>query len=1417
MEAKLLCACALGNISSVKLLTEVIKCDPNTVRGIIHGETPLHVACENGNIDLVKYLISTHNCDPQCANFAWALPYPGYTPLHTACQNGHLDIARYLITECNCVPEHLSSDFVTPLHVACQSGHLDVARYLISHFNCNPQFPRNDGTTPLHSACFNGHLDIAKFLISQSNCNPECPTFNRETPLHSACFKGYLDIAEYLISQCNCNPRHPNKDGLTALHGACQNGHIDVAKYLISQCNCNPQCHGNDGETPLHQTCLNGHLDTARYLISQCDCNPQCPMNDGSTPLHLVCFNGHVDMARYLIQYGGDPQCLRNDGSTPLSLACLNGHLDVAKYLITECSCNPQHRNNDGQSPLHAASQNGHLDVVRYLISQCSCNPEYPTYDGSTPLHEACFSGHLNVARCLISEYNCNPKRPRSDGITPLHLACLNGHLDIARYLVTRCSCNPRCHSSDGRTLLHVACQNGHFDVVRYLISQCGCNPQNPTNDGTTPLHVACAHGQLDMARYLITQCNINPQCTRNDGISPLHLACLSGHLDMVRYLITQCSCNPQCYGDGGTTPLHAACQNGHLNVARYLITQCSGNPQCRRNDDYTPLHAACQYGHLEVAIYLIANCNSNPECPDSHGLTPLHAACYNGHLNIVQYLITECSCNPNCTDNLGLTPLHWSCRAGHERIVQFLLSTGLCNPLQSNKFGATAIHIAKAKAPHIAEIIRSYYNCVIRYPIESYTKIFTVGDVHVGKSTLVKSLRQNPGLFRSFFGQVFEQHVTGVSAATAGIESFSINSEGFGNVVIHDFAGDYEYYTSQAAFLQSFTSQTTGLFLIVVNCNQTKEKVIESLNYWMSFIQECWGHNVDDSESKAHVIVVGSHADKVRDVSCKYSAIEEVLTSPHSGLEYDGAVCLDCRKPSSPQLGHLHELLDTACSILRKKSIRMDRHCYILYEHLQTCYVKRGFPASTLKAISDNLILEDHPLLPHTPNELLPLLKALHDKGQIVLLENEMEDKCWVVGQKALLLRKCIGKIFAPPGSREYVKYSNTGIVSHSAVEKVFPLLKSDLVIDFMKHFEFCHTIDNPNTLIEHCRTEGRCYLFPALIRLERPSTIWEDSKIDHLSHCCGWYIKCVKAPGKPQFFNSRFLHVLLLRLAFQFALPPDASERSTGLALRQRCKMWKNGVFWSSRTGATIHFELTQHSQTAILLMGCLKGCEMNYVKLRSEIIQTILRVKDETCPLTGVKEGMFADPLKLMKYVNQPRFFLEKMDTFSLTEISAAISQSQPAVVGSRFSSSIRLSALLYFEPYAALSKDVDFISKVLFVENEEREAMSDEPVKVSEQFLARVAQCACACQEQFEDVFELNEATKVAGPNSDFEKCLHILRSWKDTWGFNATYNNFRHTLDSYSIFCGRNPLVSIVTMLHDLLAVHVFNNFIHYLC
>ena len=63
---------------------------------------------------------------------------------------------------------------------------------------------------------------------------------------------------------------------------------------------------------------------------------------------------------------------------------------------------------------------------------------------------------------------------------------------------------------------------------------------------------------------------------------------------------------------------------------------------------------------------------------------------------------------------------------------------------------------------------------------------------------------------------------------------------------------------------------------------------------------------------------------------------------------------------------------------------------------------------------------------------------------------------------------------------------------------------------------------------------------------------------------------------------FPSRFLHALLLRLAFNFAVVSDDSP-TTGCILNRECNLWKNGIHWFSMSGTETYVELRENSQVA------------------------------------------------------------------------------------------------------------------------------------------------------------------------------------------------------------------------------------------
>ena len=144
---------------------------------------------------------------------------------------------------------------------------------------------------------------------------------------------------------------------------------------------------------------------------------------------------------------------------------------------------------------------------------------------------------------------------------------------------------------------------------------------------------------------------------------------------------------------------------------------------------------------------------------------------------------------------------------------------------------------------------------------------------------------------------------VKNVSPHTAGIIPTKFQSKTFGNTILHDLAGQVEYYTSHAAVIQSTVISTPPAFIIVIDLSECEEKISETLRYWWSFINN---HAVQASKPP-EVILVGSHADIVKSsggsVQQKMSQITALLKHLPASFHFAGHIALDCRDPASRKL----------------------------------------------------------------------------------------------------------------------------------------------------------------------------------------------------------------------------------------------------------------------------------------------------------------------------------------------------------------------------------------------------------------------------------------------------------------------------------------------------------------------------------
>ena len=180
-------------------------------------------------------------------------------------------------------------------------------------------------------------------------------------------------------------------------------------------------------------------------------------------------------------------------------------------------------------------------------------------------------------------------------------------------------------------------------------------------------------------------------------------------------------------------------------------------------------------------------------------------------------------------------------------------------------------------------------------------------------------------------------------------------------------------------------------------------------------------------------------------------------------------------------------------------------------------------------------------------------------------------------------------------------------------------------MVIGFLEHFEFCHRVDPDwvgDTLSNQIMSNDEYYLFPALLTSASMPQVLQESY--ESPYCCGWFMYSIV---EGRFFTTRFLHVLLLRLAFLFAAPQDdaipSSRKTKTPALSRRCNMWKNGISWPNTNGLKAVFEM-KDLKTVTLRMMCIEGREIHCVRLRTKLINVIIEAKNEFCPMLMLRSA-------------------------------------------------------------------------------------------------------------------------------------------------------------------------------------------------
>ena len=638
-----------------------------------------------------------------------------------------------------------------------------------------------------------------------------------------------------------------------------------------------------------------------------------------------------------------------------------------------------------------------------------------------------------------------------------------------------------------------------------------------------------------------------------------------------------------------------------------------------------------------------------------------------------------------------------------------------------------------------LLKLFQTFKQCHRDYLTESYAKLFLCGKTEAGKSSLaaVISYRADKGRYGHYDP---EECIEGVVLQTTGIEYSSVSSREIGNVVIYDFAGHAEYYSSHAAVLETLLLRSPAVFAILSNLTDDEEKIKKDLLFWFNFIENVSMKLISSSQ----VLVLGSHIDELSSEKDFQPFVNDVANLAVRFQNYKGFFPIDCHRPGGKGVEMFMEKLKGSCEAVVDKNDKMSYHCHCLNSYLQ----QLEEVAISLDELCSKLMKLNEPCLLTDQSIVLEFLTILGSKGLILFLANT-----WVIINKNALLTEVNGVLFNKSIDRVRKPVAtNTGIMPVSTLANLFPKHNTDMLIRFLTSLQFCHQMDSyavssitnnvPSDDFTISKDENFLF-FPALITEDKPTSIFETTD------GFGW---CLWCPESHKFLSMHFLHTLLLHLAYT-CCPPLTVKIGyiTGNAaiqeLHRVCTMWKNGIYWKEeKTNIEVMVEVTEDNRCVTVLVSHCSLIES--YELRASLVKEVLKLKDELCPCISkqfiippgdVKDVMEKEQINCLLYAlrNIAKGVLTRETVTSSSDKKVAVH----LVVGEK-------------EPYLCLAP---LVTKALFTDSNKDLPLPDHYVQHIEE----------VCRE----IMSLY-------PLKDF------------------THLSVREHLNKYSIFAGRNPLVSL---------------------
>ena len=551
----------------------------------------------------------------------------------------------------------------------------------------------------------------------------------------------------------------------------------------------------------------------------------------------------------------------------------------------------------------------------------------------------------------------------------------------------------------------------------------------------------------------------------------------------------------------------------------------------------------------------------------------------------------------------------------------------------------------------------------------QKLTRVFVLGNVHSGKSTLTESLKRQE--FFSSFNQVSEATV---SPDTSGIIPSECQHKTIGKVLYYNLTGDPEYYSSHSAIMSSVVRSEKGtnnvICLILINFQKEEADILAELGYWLSFIS----YNCKKLKEKCKVLIIGSYVDLVTKAEAKEKvALVSQFTqkylshTPKASFKVvEKCLTLNCRKPHSSR---------QICTILyqlveRASTFHLSVEAAVILGLLEKDF--KNVVTCKLHTLVSH-IMDTGVHLPTMANILHPIIMELHDVGLLMIINSgngKLKENILLLDvpkltnkvHEILFSKNLVQQLNFPLCNHSHVHGVSIGILPQTYLNNILPeYITSECLIQLQYCLEFSHAeVKFDSVMPTEDLSAPKLFYFPALCKTERKKNLQTPANYDY---SIGWYIKCC---GKFDYLPPRFLHILLLQLAHTFALPatcdPQPSNPSdvttTVQPYNHCCTMWKNGIHWLMTKGVECFVENVNNSKGIVIITKSEEAYKLVCTNMVFKIIREIHRAKKELCETVTLQEYFMNS--------DDPSSFVDGDKLYHTNDIAKELKEGNPVIV-------------------------------------------------------------------------------------------------------------------------------------------------------